>query len=71
MILKGKGERSIAIITAYRVCKSTFDSAGDTTSYMQQFLTILAHNNLVKRQVTPDPHRQFVLDLQAWITMLR
>ena len=71
MILKGKGERSVAIITAYRVCKSTFDSAGDTTSYMQQFRTILAHNNSVKRQVTPNPYRQFVLDLQAWITMLR
>ncbi len=71
MILKGKGERSIAIITAYRVCKSTFDSAGDTTSYLQQFRTLLAHYNSVNRQATPDPHRQFVLDLQAWITMLR
>ncbi len=71
MILKGKGERAVAIITAYRVCKSTFDSAGDTTCYMQQLRTLLAYNNSISRQQTPDPHRQFVLDLQSWITMLR
>ncbi len=71
MIFKGKNDRSVAIITAYRVCKTTFDSAGDTTSYMQQFCSLLSYNNSINCQVTPNPHRQFMLDLQAWITMLR
>jgi hypothetical protein len=71
MILQGKGDRSVAIITAYRSCKSTFDSAGDTTSYMQQYRSLLQYNTSFGRRSTPDPHRQFVLDLQAWISKLR
>ncbi len=71
MILKGRGNRSVSVITANRVCKSSFDSAGDTTCYMQQLRSILSHNNSIGRQQMPDPHHQFVIDLQSWITMLR
>lgn len=50
---------------------STLDSAGGTTCYMQQLRSLLEYNNSIGRHQMPDPHRQFVLDLQSWITMLR
>jgi hypothetical protein len=71
MSLRGKGSKEVFIITAYRVCKTTFDSAGDTTSYMQQYRSILNYWNEIGKQETPNPHKQFVLDLQAWISHLR
>jgi exonuclease III len=38
---------------------------------MQQVRSLLAHYNNLKTLVSPNPHRQFVLDLQAWIQMLQ
>jgi hypothetical protein len=38
---------------------------------MQQFRSLLQYYNNTEHQATPDPHRQFVLDLQAWIAHLR
>jgi hypothetical protein len=71
MILNGRGNKSIAIITAYRPCSDTPSSAGNKTVYMQQFRTLLAYNNSIKSLATPNPHRQFTLDLQAWISKLQ
>jgi hypothetical protein len=71
MIPKGKGDRSVAIIMAYRPCKTTFDNAGDTTCYMQKHHSILAHYNETGHQLTSILHCQFILDLQAWIGHLR
>jgi hypothetical protein len=56
MMLKGKGTHLITAITAYRVCKATFDSTGDSTAYHQQFCSILAHYNSSGSSSTPDPH---------------
>ncbi len=71
MILNGRGNKSIAIITAYRPCSDTPSSAGNKTVYMQQFRTLLTYNNSIKSLATPNPHRQFTLDLQAWISKLQ
>jgi exonuclease III len=71
MILDGKGNKSIAIITAYRPCNDSPSSAGDKTVYMQQFCTLLQHHNSIKNPATPNPDRQFTMDLQAWVSMLQ
>ncbi len=71
MTLGGKGNKKVVIISAYRVCNTTLNSSGDCTAYMQQFRSILAYNNDHNISSTPNPHRQFVIDLQAWIEMLQ
>jgi hypothetical protein len=45
------------------------NAVGDKTVYMQQFRTLLQCANSIGLSKPPDPHRQFVLDLQAWIEM--
>jgi hypothetical protein len=60
----------VTIITAYRVSQKATSSAGPKTAFMQQYRSIQAEflrNNIV----TPDPNRQFILDLQAWIGHLQ
>ena len=69
--LKGKGSKTIVLITAYRPCKDSLDGAGDKTVYMQHFRTLLAHANTLQSTETPNPYRQFILGLQAWIEMLQ
>ena len=49
MILKGKNEKQIMIITAYRVCKAG-PNIGPHTAYMQQVKQLL-----MKGVTTPDP----------------
>jgi hypothetical protein len=71
MILTGKKSKAIALITAYRPCSNSPRSAGDKTVYMQQFRTLLAHATSKESTSTPDPHRQFILDMQAWISHLQ
>jgi hypothetical protein len=72
MMLTGKGNRKVVIVTAYRVCSATVGTSGDCTAYMQQFRSLLAYNNDNKITNTiPKPNQQFVLDLQAWIEMLQ
>jgi len=71
MILTGKGSKTIALITAYRPCSNSPRSAGDKPVYMQQFPTLLGHATPTKSTSTPDPHRQFILDIQAWISHLQ
>jgi exonuclease III len=71
MTLTGWGKKRIVIITAYKVYNTTAGSSGDCTTYMQQYRTILAHNNKHSITTTPQPQRQFILDLQAWVEMLQ
>ena len=54
MILKGKNEKKIMIITAYRVCKA-WPNIGPHTAHMQQVKQLL-----LKRITTPDPIREII-----------
>jgi hypothetical protein len=71
MTLKGQQNKTVTIVTAYRPCKTTFEGAGDKTVYMQQYRSLLSHASTNNLLTSPDPHRQFILDLQAWIEMLQ
>ncbi len=65
--LLGKQGKLITIIMAYCVCNSSFGSVGKKTAYKQQFQILSQWWREMNRTNPPDPHRQFVLDLQAWI----
>ena len=70
MILRGKGTRKIAIITAYNVCSTHTAHRGDSTAYQQQYRIL---SNLLRQHnmpAAPHPHRQLILDLQAWVEHL-
>jgi hypothetical protein len=71
MILTSKGSKTTVLITAYRPCSNSPRSAGDKTVYMQQFRTLLAHATSIESTSTPDPHRQFILAIQALISHLQ
>jgi hypothetical protein len=70
--LQGKQSSKVTIITAYRVSQKTPSSSGPKSAYMQQYRAIQAeflwHN---KVGAIPDPNRQLILDLQAWICHLK
>ncbi len=63
-ILRGKGDKKIALITAYRV---STDLARPMTSTMQEFRKISQNMVNTEMQDRPRPRCQFILDLQAWI----
>jgi len=68
-ILQGKSDSSICIITAYRVCNDKY--TGPKTAYQQQKRQL---SSLFREQnKTPiiDPYKQFIIDLQSWITSLQ
>jgi hypothetical protein len=52
------------------VCNTTATSAGAKTAYMQQYRGISAKLRSSTNQSTPNPPRQFILDLQAWLEHL-
>ena len=58
MILKGKNEKQIMTITAYRVCKAG-PNIGPHTVYMQQVKQLL-----MKGVTTPDPRREILVEIQ-------
>jgi hypothetical protein len=64
--LRGKGAVKITIITAYN---SSYN-LGDTTNYRQQQRTLSSLHRKYNQKVDAQPRRQFILDLQAWITHL-
>jgi len=69
MVLGGKSNINICIITAYKVCNDK--STGPKTAYQQQkrHLAALFHqSNII---VSVDPFKQFVLDLQSWISSIQ
>lgn len=63
IIMRGKADRRVAIVTSYRVCHRK--TAGPKIAYRQQFcaLSKLFRDSNIARQ--PDPHRQCILDLQG------
>jgi hypothetical protein len=68
--IRGKGDKIITVITGYRVCSSTLGSIGEKTAYKQQFRHLSQKWREHNFSTTPDPHRQFILDLQSWIEAL-
>ena len=58
MMLKGKNDKQIMIITAYRVCKAGAN-IGPHTAHMKQVKQLL-----LKGVVTPNPRREMILDFQ-------
>jgi hypothetical protein len=69
LMLRGKQDRQICIITAYRVCKDKY--TGPKTAYQQQRRQLSAMFRQQNVIVDPEPNRQFILDLQSWITHLQ
>jgi hypothetical protein len=69
IILKGKADVHICIITAYRVCDEKF--TGPKTAYQQQKRHLAALFRQQNGTVTADPFKQFIMDLQSWITSLQ
>jgi hypothetical protein len=65
--LSGKGERKVTLITAYNAS----NTPGDTTFYQQQVRILSRLHRESNQSVNPQPHRQFVLDLQAWIQYIQ
>jgi len=67
--LRGKQERQICIITAYRVCKNKY--TGPKTAYQQQRRQLSEMFRQQNEVIDPEPNRQFILDLQSWITHIQ
>ncbi len=70
MTLRGKDRFLLTIITGYRVCKSSMGATGEKTAWKQQHRALSARWRENNWATSPNPHRQFVLDLQAWIESL-
>ncbi len=64
--LRGKGATKISIITAYNATPSP----GECTYYHQQMRILSRLHREQHILAPPDPHRQFILDLQAWLESL-
>lgn len=67
---RGKNNKCLTVVTGYRVCQTTPSSTGLKTAYMQQYRKISTKLRDSNKHSTPNPHRQFVLDLQAWLEHL-
>ncbi len=65
IVLRGKQDTNICIVTAYRVCNDKY--TGPKTAYQQQRRHLSSLFRKQGKVINPDPHRQFILDLQAWI----
>jgi hypothetical protein len=70
MIMRGRGTMKLAVITGYRVCETTASSAGVKTAFMQQHRALSDHFRTANTLTAPNPRRQFILDLQAWVENL-
>jgi hypothetical protein len=69
VILRGKSDTTICVITAYRVCNDK--NTGPKTAYQQQKHQLSAIFRDQKKQPQVDPYKQFIIDLQCWITSLQ
>jgi hypothetical protein len=67
MVLRGKGNIKILIITTYRVCKQAVQSVGPETSRAQQFRLLSKQFRAEDRLDSPIPRHQFIIDLKGWI----
>jgi hypothetical protein len=64
--LKGKREKKVTIITAYQVNKDSISSADDRSTWKQQY-----NHMRMKGIDTPDPRKQFWIDIEAKIKKLQ
>jgi len=69
VILRGKQDINICVVTAYQVCADKYK--GPKTAYQQQKRQLSAMFRQVNKVVDPDPNRQFILDLQSWISYIQ
>ena len=60
--LKGKQERKVTIISAYRVCENSLDQAGPTTCWKQQWRQLRK-----KGYSCPDPRKRFLSDFKTFL----
>lgn len=67
VVLRGKDNITILIITGYRVCSQTKMASGPKTSTLQQFRSLSQSFWDSKIWTDPIPRLQFIRDLQAWI----
>jgi len=67
LTIRGRGDIKVLIVTAYRVCKQTVQSAGTKTSTAQQFRQLSAHFRDADMTEDPVPRHQFIVDLQGWL----
>jgi hypothetical protein len=69
--LRGKQDTLITVISAYRVSQKSSSSLGVKTAYMQLYRALQAQ--LLEKEVlsAPEPNKQFILDLQAWVQHLQ
>jgi len=67
IVLRGKDNHKILIITAYRVCRQTIQSVGVKTSTAQQYRQLSRTFRDADLTEDPIPRHQFIVDLQAWI----
>ena len=65
--LRGKGSIKITVITAYNATPSP----GDSTYHHQQLRVLSRFYREQNIPTPPNPRRQFMLDLQAWIESLQ
>jgi hypothetical protein len=65
--LLGKGSKKITFITTY----NAYPSTGDRTYYHQQLRLLSRMNREQLIDTAPNPRRQFILDLQAWIKSIQ
>lgn len=63
MTLRGSQTEKITVITGYRVFNTSPSSAGVTTAFTNKL-----HSN--NNPLTPQLHRQCILDLPAWLEHL-
>ena len=63
IMLHGKGAAKITIVMAYNATQSY----GDTTNFQQQYRVLSRLHRDQGQQMTANPRRQFILDLQAWL----
>ncbi len=70
IILRGRGTKKNAIVTAYNVSQKYHLERGERTAYKQQFRILSAAIREQNINVAPHPRRQFMLDLQAWLEHL-
>lgn len=66
-ILRGKEGKRILLVTAYRVCTQSISSIGPTTSTSQQYRHLSKEFREANINEDPQPRKQFIIDLQAWI----
>jgi len=69
-IMRGAGNKRIAMITAYRVCTQSINTIGETTATAQQFRQLSKQMREHDTVDDPKPRWQFIIDLQAWIESL-